>query len=276
MVYLLFQYSHVRYRNRTGFHRYRPKRVILIVNRKDFLFSQDQWSLEDPAKRRLVMQMLCSGALGSMPFGAAQAFWFGSKTKQLSDDKSIFTLKGDVRVNDEPADTNTRIRAGDTVRTGHDSEIVFAVGGDSFIMRNDTAMEISGADFFISSLRILTGRLLSVFSERPAGQRLDLSSSTATIGIRGTGVYLEVEPELTYLCTCYGQVALNANDNPDDNELITTTNHDSPRYIASKSSKGTRIRSAPVKNHTNTELRLLENLVGRDVPKRLRKAYVKY
>jgi hypothetical protein len=118
--------------------------------------------------------------------------------------------------------------------------------------------------------------LLSVFSKRPTGQRLDLSASTATIGIRGSGVYLEVEPDLTYLCTCYGQVAVNANDNPDDDELITTTNHDSPRYISRIPSQGTRIRSAPVKNHTNTELRLLENLVGRDVPERLRKAYVKY
>ena len=250
--------------------------VIPIVNRKDFLLSQEQWSLEDPAKRRLVMQMLSCGALGSMPFGVAQAFWFGSKTEQLNDDKSIFTLKGDVQVNNERANKNTRIRAGDMVRTGHDSEIVFAVGGDSFIMRNDTEMEIGGEGFFISSLRLLTGRLLSVFSKRPAGQRLELSASTATIGIRGTGVYLEVEPDLTYLCACYGQVALNANDDLDDNELITTTNHDSPRYITGKSSKGTRIRSAPMINHTNTELRLLENLVGRDVPKRLRRAYFKY
>jgi hypothetical protein len=246
------------------------------VNRKDFLLSQEQWSLEDPAKRRLVMQMLSCGALGSMPFAVAQAFWFGSKTEQISDDKSIFTLKGDVQVNNERANKDTRIRAGDMVRTGHDSEIVFAVGGDSFIMRNDTEMEIGGEDFFISSLRLLTGRLLSVFSKRPEGQGLELSTSTAIIGIRGTGLYLEVEPDLTYLCTCYGQVALNATDDLDDNELITTTNHDSPRYITGKSSKGTRIRSAPVINHTNTELRLLENLVGRDVPRRLRKAYVKY
>jgi len=222
------------------------------------------------------MQMLCCGALGSMPFAAAQAFWFGSTTKQLADDKSIFTLKGDVRVNDMPADKNTRIRAGDRVRTGPKSEIVFVVGGDSFIMRNDTELEIGGADFLISSLRILTGRLLSVFARRPAGQRLDLSASTATIGIRGTGVYLEVEPDLTYLCTCYGQAAVNANDDPADSELITTTHHDSPRYISGKPSQGTRIRSAPMKNHTNTELRLLENLVGRDVPLRLRKAYIKY
>jgi hypothetical protein len=221
------------------------------------------------------MQLLCCGALGMAPFGPAQAFFFGSKTRRLADDRSIFTLRGDVRVNEAAADKNTRIRAGDRVRTGADSEIVFAVGGDSFIMRDDSEMEIGGADFFISGLRLLTGSLLSVFGKRTAGQQLDLRASTATIGIRGTGVYLEVEPDLTYLCTCYGQVAVNANDDPGDSELITTTNHDSPRYISSKPSQGTRIRSAPVKNHTNTELRLLENLVGRDVPKRLRKPYDK-
>jgi len=85
------------------------------VNRNDFLLSQEQWSLEDPAKRRLLMQMLSCGALGSMPFGMAQAFWFGSKTEQLSDDKSIFTLKGDVQVNNERANKDTRIHAGDIV-----------------------------------------------------------------------------------------------------------------------------------------------------------------
>ena len=246
------------------------------MNRKYDPFNPDQWSLEDPARRRLVMQMLCGGAIGTMPMAQAQAFWFSSKTEALSEDKSIFTLKGDVRVNGKPANKNTRIRAGDSVRTGQASEVVFVVGGDSFIMHNDSEMEIGGADFFISSLRVLTGRLLSVFANRQQGQQLNLSATTATIGIRGTGVYLEVEPDLTYLCTCYGQVALNANDDPNDNELITTTNHDSPRYITSKASKGTRIRPAPVIHHTNTELRLLENIVGRDVPKRLRKAYVKY
>ena len=233
-------------------------------------------SLEDPAKRRLVMQILCGGALGSLPLSQAGAFFFGNKSKKIDEDKSIFTLKGDVQVNGQAADKNTRIMTGDNVRTGSNSEVVFAVGGDAFIMRDDSEMTIEGSGFLIDSLRVLSGRLLSVFGKREAQQRLDLTASTATLGIRGTGVYLEVEPDLTYLCTCYGQVALNAIDDPSDSELITTTNHDSPRYISSKPSQGTRIRSAPVINHTNAELRLLENLVGRDVPKRLRRADGKY
>lgn len=236
----------------------------------------DPFQLEDPARRRQLMRMLVAGGLFLLPGSPAEGFWFGRKSKKLADNRSIFTLKGDVFVNDQQADKQTRIRTGDTVRTGARSEVVFAVGGDSFIMRDDSEMRIGGSGFFIDSLRILTGRVLSVFAQRGTGQSLKLSASTATIGIRGTGAYLEVEPDLTYLCTCYGQVELRASDDPDDRELITTTNHDSPRYISNKPVQGSRIRPAPVINHTNTELQLLEQIVGRQVPKRLRKAYIKY
>jgi hypothetical protein len=76
-------------------------------------------SLEDPKKRARLMQLLCGGALGSMPYPMANAGWFGRGTKKLDDDKSIFTLPGEVLVNDRPADKNTRIHAGHTVRTGN-------------------------------------------------------------------------------------------------------------------------------------------------------------
>jgi hypothetical protein len=96
---------------------------------------------------------------------------------------------------------------------------------------------------------------------------LKLGAPTATIGIRGTGVYLEAEPGLTYVCTCYGLAALASNADPDDAELIATTNHDMPRYISDRPVKGTRIRPAPVINHDNEELKLLEAIVGRKLPK---------
>jgi hypothetical protein len=40
-----------------------------------------------------------------------------------------------------------------------------------------------------------------------------------------------------------------------------------PRYITSQAVKGTRIRPAPVINHDDSELKLLEAIVGRKVPK---------
>jgi hypothetical protein len=235
--------------------------------------SKDPFTIDDPAKRAHLMQLLSCGALSSMPVGMAQAFWFSSSSRELSEDRSISTLKGEVLVNGQPANKKTRIHAGDTVRTGNKSEIIFAVGEDSFLMHANSEMEISGANYFISGLKVLTGRLLSVFGKRQAEQPLNLTASTATIGIRGSGVYLEVEPELTYLCTCYGQVALSANQDPNDSELITATRHEGPRYISNKPRKGSRIRAAPIIDHTDAELILLEAIVGRDPPKSFLSAY---
>ena len=93
-----------------------------------------------------------------------------------------------------------------------------------------------------------------------------MQAATATIGIRGSGVYIEAEPEQTYVCTCYGRVTLASALDPNDSESIRSKNHDEPRYITSQAHKGSRIRSAPVINHSNEELELLEAIVGRKVP----------
>ncbi len=229
--------------------------------------SDDFCHLDDSSRREYLLKMLSCGALGLIPFSLANAGWFSSSPKKIAEDKSIYSLDGVVLVNGQPATLKTRIRAGDRVQTRADSELIFVVGADSFIMRSNSEMQIEGSNFFIDSLRVLSGQLLSVFAKRKAGQVLKMMAPTATIGIRGTGVYMEIEPDLTYLCTCYGQVELAARDDPNDKELITTTNHDAPRYISSKPSKGSSIRSAPVINHRSSELKLLEAIVGRKVPR---------
>jgi hypothetical protein len=227
----------------------------------------DEGLLHDASRREALSRLLASGALALMPWQMANAGWFSWGPKKLSSDKSIHSLDGEALVNGRPADLQTRIHAGDRIETRDDSEIIFVVGGDSFILRSNSHMEIAGGDFLIRGLRLLSGSLLSVFGQRKTDESLTMSGPTATIGIRGTAVYMEAEPDLTYLCTCYGQVALAASSDPDDSEIITATNHDLPRYITSKPVKGTRIRKAPVKNHSNAELKLLEAIVGRKVPK---------
>jgi hypothetical protein len=222
---------------------------------------------DDSKRREYLRKMLSCGALGLIPYSLANAGWFSSSPEKLAADKSIYSLKGVALVNGQAANLNTRIHAGDRVQTRADSELIFVVGADSFVMRSNSDMEIAGSSFFIDSLRILSGQLLSVFAKRKAGQGLRMLAPTATIGVRGTGVYMEAEPDLTYVCTCYGQVELASKDDPDDMELITTKNHDAPRYISSKPSKGSSIRAAPVINHSDAELKLLEAIVGRKVPR---------
>ena len=229
-------------------------------------FADFRDGLQDPARRLRLLQLLTGGAFALAPYRDAGAFFWSSSSKKLDDDKSIFTLRGEVTVNGNPADKTTRIRAGDRVRAGEDGEVIFAVGGDAFLLRANSEMDIGGSDFVVRSLRILTGKLLSVFAAREQGQQLSLQASTATIGIRGTGVYIESEAERAYVCTCYGQAELASNIDPGDSELITSSNHDEPRYITREASGGSRIREAPVINHSNEELKLLEAIVGRQLP----------
>ena len=230
------------------------------------MFRDDDLHPDDEKRREYLVKLLTLSALTATPMSQLQAAWWGSTPKKMDDDKSIFSLEGDVRVNGQRADLATQIKGGDTISTQRNSEVVFAVGGDSFVLRSDSEMEIEGGGFFVDALRMLTGSVLSVFGKRSGQQQLTMNSSTATIGIRGTGVYMESEPGLTYLCTCYGQVGLYSNKDLNDSELITATHHDAPKYITDKKTRNTFIRPAPFKNHTDAELKLLEAIVGREVP----------
>lgn len=233
---------------------------------KDDPFAEFRSGLEDPARRRRLLQLLTGGALAFSPYGDAGAFFWNSPSQKLAEGRSVFTLKGEVTVNGKTADQATRIGAGDQLRTAAGSEIIFAVGGDAFLLRENSEMDIGGSGFLVRSLRILSGKLLSVFAARAQGQELGLQASTATIGIRGTGVYVESEAERAYVCTCYGLAELASSIDPADNELITSSNHDQPRYVLSDARGGSRIREAPVINHSNEELKLLEAIVGRQLP----------
>ena len=230
------------------------------------MFRDDDLHPDDEKRREYLVKLLTLSALTATPLSVVQAAWWGSTPEKLPEEKSIFSLEGDVRVNGQRADLETRIGGGDVVSTQRNSEVVFAVGSDSFILRSSSEMEIEGGGFFVDALRMLTGSVLSVFGKRTGQQQLTMNSATATIGIRGTGVYMESEPGLTYLCTCYGQVGLYSSNDLDDSELITATHHDAPKYITDKKTRNTHIRPAPFKNHTDAELKLLEAIVGREVP----------
>lgn len=107
-----------------------------------------------------------------------------------------------------------------------------------------------------------TGKLFTV--SRSTGTQV--RTSTATIGIRGTGYYLEADPEQTYFCTCYGLTDVEANDDPESRDTVASKHHDKPLYILKGEQGGNNIRRAPFINHTDQELMLIETLVGRAPP----------
>jgi len=176
----------------------------------------------------------------------------------------VHTVAGDVSVNGAAATQGMQVRAGDSVVTGPNGDVVFVVGRDAFMIRPESSVELlrRGNSPLLAGLRILSGRILSVFSR---GRMRNIEAVTATIGIRGTAVYIEAAPDRTYVCTCYGTVELASRDDPSAREIIRTKHHDQPRYVMA-SGAPQMLMGAPVVNHTDAELILLESLVGRRPP----------
>ena len=172
----------------------------------------------------------------------------------------LHRLKGIVTVNGEQARVGMLVKSGDTVVTGPRSEAIYVIGQDAFLQRDNSSVVFgdAAADFF----RLTTGKLLSVFGRGPK----KLIVSTATIGIRGTGCYIEATPEQTYFCLCYGEADVVPQADPTQRETIVTTQHDHPLTISANAQLGAIMAAAPVINHTDSELTLLESLVGRRPP----------
>jgi hypothetical protein len=229
-------------------------------------------ALDDPRREFLVRALTAgafaaTGAMGLLLPQAQAASIFGKTPRLVPTGKSFFSIEGDVRVNGKTATEETPILTSDTIQTGDKSQAVFVVGKDAFILRSNSELKLTGTTALLTNMRLLTGKLLSVFGKRGKKEpRLTLVSPTATIGIRGTGVYMESEPDLTYLCTCYGLVNMSSTEDPSSKDTIAAQHHDAPRYILAKGETGKRIRPAPMIGHEDIELLLIEELVGRTAP----------
>jgi hypothetical protein len=192
---------------------------------------------------------------------------FGNIPDELPPGKSIYDMQGEVYVNGQQATKDTFINANALVETGSNSYIIFAVGKDAHILRENSRIQLEGeTEILESGLRLFTGKLLSVFGKRKQDQSHTIQTSTATIGIRGTGVYTESESDVSYVCTCYGHVEIGAINDSSSTETIISKRHDAPRYILADGTAGKLITDAPFKNHTDEELMLIEALTGRTTP----------
>lgn len=192
--------------------------------------------------------------------GAAALLLVRNALAAGSVEEGIYRVRGEARVNGALARKGAPVKPGDTVATSAGGEVVFVINRDAFLLRGNSRLEVGGAaaDVF----RIITGALLSVYQP---GERKTLRAQTATIGIRGTGIYVESAPDKTYACTCYGEAELIPDHDPAARETVRTTHHDQPRYIMAGGAPQM-IMKGPVINHTDAELIMLEALVGRRVP----------
>ena len=97
------------------------------------------------------------------------------------------------------ASARSRIHAGSSIRTLAGGSTSFVIGNNAFLLRANSHVQftpVKRSNVAISTLRLITGGLLSVFGPGPK----KLLTSTATIGIRGTGVYMEAGEDSSYVC----------------------------------------------------------------------------
>lgn len=178
----------------------------------------------------------------------------------------VHELRGTVRVNGALVTRRTRFKPGDHIVCGNDGYLVFIHGDDAYMLRSRSELVIGPrADDpqRMGLFNLVTGALGAVF-RRKSGFR-QVRTQLATIGIRGTGFYVETRGDGTYFCTCWGAVEIQANDSPSEREQIESRNH-TPRLIRANAIDGTRLKPAAFETHTNEEMDILEKCVGRRSP----------
>jgi len=171
----------------------------------------------------------------------------------------INRMEGSVTVNGKPAKVGTPVSMGDKVATGASSQAVVLLKGDAFLLRPQTIIEVKGREGLLHELNIASGKVLSVFGKRP----LAVKASSATIGIRGTGAYIEVLPDEVYFCLCYGEALLEVPGLPA--RTVKTTHHEEPLLVSGIRAQAG-IEKGPFRDHKDEELVMLEALCGREPP----------
>lgn len=216
----------------------------------------------DEKRRRFLLQVLATAAFTTTVGCSTSSTGL---TSELPAGRSIHALTGDVRVNGVPASVLTLISPGDIIETFDRSFVIFVVQKDAFILRSNSIMTLPGRTaipgIISTAFTLERGKALSVLASR----RTNISTPSAVIGVRGTGVYVEAEPDLSYVCVCYGTSDVTTRDNPGITETIVSDHH-TARYILADKSASQRIIPAPFKNHDDQELLLIETLVGRTPP----------
>ena len=192
--------------------------------------------------------------------GAAAANFVSQALAKGDIPPGVNRLEGTASVNGRAAQVGTPVQVGDRVSTARDSQAVIVVGKDAFLLRSQTTIEVKGSEGVLREMLISTGRVLSVFSQKPVA----IKAANASIGIRGTGAYIEVNPDGVYFCLCYGEALV---DGPGmaGAKRVQTTHHEQPLMLREDGGI-MRIESGPFQNHSDAELVLLESLCGREPP----------
>ena len=244
------------------FHRMRPHPVEIAPYLGDLLLSQQQRANTQRRAFLAGLTVAAAAATGLLiPWPAASAAATVAATQQVHD------LRGLVTINGVRATKDSVIAPGDVIMTGSDGYFVFVIGESAFMLRSRSelvvekpAVEAYGAVYGL--LRMVSGALGATFRR---GTSARLQAANATIGIRGTGVYIETRGNGVYFCTCWGKTEIFVTAAPSEKEWVEAEHH-SPRLISAQKNETGYFMSAPFETHSDDEMDILEKCVGRRAP----------
>lgn len=242
----------------------------------------------DLERRLFLKRMLLIGAVGSAgsELFVRRALAMAPQGQQL---QGLRKVEGTVMINGTPAQGNVLILPGDTITTGLASQAVFVAGKDAFLVRANSRIELEApvkakaakkvkskkrsakkeqvpdepaqkdpVPSAVTRIHILSGKVLAVFGE--GERRIETPTAVTTAG--RCALYIDAAPDLTYLCCCYGKAVVEAKAYPGKRASLEIKYHDEPYYVLSGGWKRGFLR-APLMNHSDDELSMLESLVER-------------
>ena len=197
---------------------------------------------------------------GFLKAAAAWTAMGGAAAAHAQSRSNIVELRGDATLNGERLTAEHTIQTGDDLVTGPNSTLIFVVGNSAFHVRQNSMLSVErGASLVaVSVLRMLTGAVVSVWGK---GNRRMIVTPTVTAGIRGTGVYTEIFAEQdgrSYLCNCYGEVAIKAGDD----QVVSRAEYHQAFWGEVAAKGGRMLTPAKAINHTDEELEYLARLTG--------------
>jgi hypothetical protein len=118
----------------------------------------------------------------------------------------VQSVKGKVQVNKRDVIADATLNPGDMVSTGENSSAVLLFGGDSYLLKQLTVFTLPNENLQDKSSSLESGAILASFL--PGKPRKIQINQKSNLVVRGTGVYIGIEPEMTEFCLCYGEVDL--------------------------------------------------------------------
>jgi len=173
----------------------------------------------------------------------------------------IHKIKGEVYVNGSKATKDYELKNGDKIET-RDGLVTLLFEDEIYKLRSNTVFILPDNEVKSPST-LIKGAVIAAFKKK--GERKMKIHNTATLSIRGTGVYVKnIAGEKKRYCLCYGKSALET-----DNHLhsANTESKYHEEFIISSTGKIRKFKLNEFEmNHYSLENIELEKVLGNETP----------